>query len=227
MTPPHKRLDEMASNTGSVVPVEDTAEKVAKEVFLLIRKYGNVPYIGSRLTQEDHAIQCAMLARQQGYSEEVIIGALLHDIDHMVGVDQDLEPMVTHELVLGSQDHEIVGEQFLKELGFPDSVTSIVRGHVTVKRYLVFKYPAYFYGLSESSHMHFDGQGGPMSKSEAEDFERHPLFEIFLKMREWDVTAEVRFIKDMDDLHVYEEMCRRVLVKHMRNDKTKEVDFQK
>lgn len=44
---------------------------------------------------------------------------------------------------VGTNAHEIVGEQFLKDLGFPEGVTSFVRGHVDAKRYLVFKYPDY------------------------------------------------------------------------------------
>ena len=64
-------------------------------------------------------------------------------------------------------DHDIVGENFLKELGFPEKVTSFVRGHVQVsienikykwfkrylkaKRYLVYKNPGYHDTLSEAS----------------------------------------------------------------------------
>ena len=40
---------------------------------------------------------------------------------------------------LGIKTHEKVGEDFLKGLGFPKSVTDFVRGHVDAKRYLVFK----------------------------------------------------------------------------------------
>ena len=40
---------------------------------------------------------------------------------------------------LGTRTHEKVGELFLKNLGFPESVTSFVRGHVEAKRYLVYR----------------------------------------------------------------------------------------
>ena len=40
---------------------------------------------------------------------------------------------------LGTRTHEKVGEKFLKNLGFPESVTSFVRGHVDAKRYLVYR----------------------------------------------------------------------------------------
>ncbi|XP_070577883.1 2-amino-1-hydroxyethylphosphonate dioxygenase (glycine-forming)-like [Ptychodera flava] len=205
----------MASNTEFIAPVDITAEKVTRSIFTLFRKHGCSSYIGEAVTQQEHAIQCAMLARKQGYSEEVILGAFLHDIGHMVGIDQGFERMVTGDIVLGSADHEKVGEQFLKELGFPESVTSIVRGHVTAKRYLVFKYQDYYNRLSEASKMTLVHQGGPMSKSEAEEFEKQPQFKAILKMREWDEAAKDTSMK-MDSLPFYEEMCQRVLEKHIQ-----------
>ena len=68
---------------------------------------------------------------------------------------------------MSSVDHDIVGENFLKQHGFPEKVTSFVRGHVQVsmehkkyksfkrylkaKRYLVYKNPGYHDTLSEAS----------------------------------------------------------------------------
>ena len=115
------------------------AEQATKEVFDLFRKYGSRDYIGEPVSQQEHMTQCAMLAEKDGYPDEVILGVFLHDIGHLVGFDGDLPPMGD----VGTNAHEIVGEQFLKDLGFPESVTSFVRGHVDAKRYLVFKYPDY------------------------------------------------------------------------------------
>ena len=115
------------------------AEQTTKEVFDLYRKYGNRDYIGEPVSQEEHMIQCAMLAEKDGYPDEVVLGVFLHDIGHLIGFDKFLPPMGD----VGTHAHEIIGEQFLKDLGFPDGVTSFVRGHVDAKRYLVYKYPEY------------------------------------------------------------------------------------
>lgn len=115
------------------------ADLVTKEVFDLYRKYGHQDYIGEPVSQEEHMIQCAMLAEKEGYSDEVVLGVFLHDIGHLIGFHKALPPMGD----VGTNAHEIVGEQFLKDLGFPDGVTSFVRGHVDAKRYLVHKYPHY------------------------------------------------------------------------------------
>ena len=40
---------------------------------------------------------------------------------------------------IGTRTHEKVGEKFLQNLGFPESVTGFVRGHVDAKRYLVYR----------------------------------------------------------------------------------------
>ena len=51
-----------------------------------------------------------------------------------------MEPMIDLDgTILGTKTHEKVGEDFLKDLGFPKSVTDFVRGHVEAKRYLVYK----------------------------------------------------------------------------------------
>ena len=115
------------------------AESVTREVFDLYRKHGNNDYIGEPVSQREHMTQCAMLAERDGFSNEVVLGVFLHDIGHLIGFDKSLPPMGE----VGTKAHEIIGEQFLKDLGFPDGVTSFVRGHVDAKRYLVCRYPQY------------------------------------------------------------------------------------
>ena len=74
----------------------------------------------------------------QADQHHVVIGAFLHDIGHLIGLENKMEAMGIHGS-LGIKNHEKVGEHFLRGLGFPKSVTDFVRGHVDAKRYLVFK----------------------------------------------------------------------------------------
>ena len=74
---------------------------------------------------------------------QIIIGALLHDIGHLLGLAQDLPRMITQGRELGAQNHECLGGDFLKERCFPQIVCDIVRGHVNAKRYLVVKERGY------------------------------------------------------------------------------------
>ena len=54
-------------------------EEIIYEVFSLYENRGGENYIGERVTQLEHATQCAMLAEQEGYSDDVSnLGTLLH-----------------------------------------------------------------------------------------------------------------------------------------------------
>ena len=59
------------------------------------------------------------------------------------------------------------------------------------KRYLTLRQPGYYQRLSEASRRTLEYQGGVMSEDEADVFERDPLFEVSLRMREWDERAKV------------------------------------
>ena len=117
------------------------AEEITNCVFNLFRKYGENDYIGEPISQQEHMIQCAMLAEKHGYSDAIVLGALLHDIGHLIGLDRSLPSMGDG---VGTENHEVVGEQFLKEQGFGPDVYSFARGHVDAKRYLVFKHSDYY-----------------------------------------------------------------------------------
>merc|ERR1712227_645029 len=100
------------------------------KIFGLFEKWGFENYIGEPVSQLQHAQQAAMLAERDGFGEKVVIGAFLHDIGHLLGLENKLKSMVTDEgEVLGTVNHEQVGETFLQQLGFPPEVTQFVRGH--------------------------------------------------------------------------------------------------
>jgi len=128
-----------------------------------------------------------------------------------------MEKMYNHGLsghkegtTLGTRTHEKVGEKFLKNLGFPESVTSFVRGHVDAKRYLVYRYVDYHASLSRASQMTLIAQGGPMKQEEAEDFEKLEDFQALLEMRRWDEQAKVTGIP-LEDNKYYIDACKKVL----------------
>ncbi|CAB3988692.1 Hypothetical predicted protein [Paramuricea clavata] len=188
----------------------DEQSSIIFNVFSLYKKYGDNDYLGEPVNQLEHAIQCAMLAEKEGYSDEVILGAFLHDIGHLVGKDKNLEDMVTDGVIIGTQNHDKVGENFLKDLGFPKGITDFVRGHVSAKRYLVAKRPGYYDQLSSASKMTLVHQGGPMNNDEAATFEKLENFEAILRMRSWDEQAKVENMI-INPLGKYEAMCKTYL----------------
>jgi len=186
-------------------------ELAVKKIFQLYDKWGNENYIGENVTQLQHAQQAAMLAEKAGFGEDVIIGALLHDIGHLVGLENSLENMTHNGVTLGTVDHDKVGEEFLQNLGFPVEVTQFVRGHVQAKRYLVFKDPTYHNRLTEASKGTLIHQGGPMTENEAAAFEKLTNFKAILQMRNWDECAKDVNISVVENTK-YIEMIKKILV---------------
>ena len=75
------------------------------EIFSYYEKYGDHEY-GEEVTQLEHMIQSAQLAEQEGYDEEVILPAFLHDVGHLVADGENAEKMGTY----GAQSHDKIGE---------------------------------------------------------------------------------------------------------------------
>lgn len=176
------------------------------EIFDLFQKYGDADYIGEDISQIEHAAQAAQLAEEQGFDKEVILAALFHDIGHICVNKTEYLDMGG----FGNQEHEKVGEEFLRRKGFSDRLIALVTNHVAAKRYLTYKYPEYYNKLSEASKQTLEYQGGRMSPEEATSFENDPHFAESIKLREWDEEAKVVGVP-LPDMDRYKQMCLDVL----------------
>jgi phosphonate degradation associated HDIG domain protein len=154
------------------------------EIVKLLRDSGGQAYYGEAVTQLEHALQSAQLARDADAGDDVVVAALLHDIGHL------LDNGRLHEQ-LGVIDHDRAGADFLRARGFPAKIAALVEGHVDAKRYLVATNPAYAAKLSPASVRTLKLQGGPMTAEEAAAFERDPLFRDKLRLRSWDEQAKI------------------------------------
>ncbi|XP_042240157.1 2-amino-1-hydroxyethylphosphonate dioxygenase (glycine-forming)-like isoform X2 [Homarus americanus] len=187
-------------------------EAVVQDVFSLFEQFGEGSYIGEAVTQVQHALQAAHLAQHEGFPVETVLGALLHDIGHMLGLREDRPHMVTEGVVLGIANHEVLGEEYLERLGFPPAVTGFVRNHVKAKRFLVATSPDYYDALSDPSKMTLKHQGGPMTPQEVDAFRAHPQFQAILRMRSWDEKAKDPSAQT-PSLHYYKNLCLAYLKK--------------
>ena len=182
------------------------AIQVSDEIISLYNKYGGELYAGEKVTQLQHMVQAAQLAEEQGYGEEVILAAFLHDIGHIcVSATGDNE-MDGY----GIKDHEEVGAKFLQERGFSQPLISLVVSHVQAKRYLTFKYPEYYAQLSDASKKTLEYQGGTMTAEEAVEFEKSPIVDLIIQMRRWDEEAKIEHLP-VPDLLIYRDMMVRHL----------------
>lgn len=171
----------------------------------LFAQGGQDAYFGEPVTQIEHALQSALLAEQAEADDETVVAAFLHDIGHL------LPPELANGYMdgYGTVDHEKLGADYLRELGFSEKVAQLIEHHVNAKRYLVYKNPAYFARLSEASVKTLEFQGGPMTAEEAAVFEKNPYFKGILLMRTWDEQAKIPNLPT-PGMDYYLDKCRQV-----------------
>lgn len=102
----------------------------------------------------------------------------------------------------GVVDHETLGANFLRKMGFSNKVCRLIASHVNAKRYLTYKFPEYYEQLSEPSKRTLEFQGGKMTPSEAKDFQEDKYFERYIQLRKWDEMAksEIPVVENMDEI---------------------------
>ncbi|MBU3743284.1 MAG: HDIG domain-containing protein [Sediminibacterium sp.] len=186
---------------------QTTALENATQIIALFEKFGNHDYIGENVSQIEHMTQCALLAEQEGFDTDVILGAFLHDIGHLCEHLYQVERMEHFGVV----DHEEIGKKYLQQLGFSEKVTKLVVSHVNAKRYLTYKYPDYYEKLSEASKATLEYQGGKMSDTEASEFENDPNFKLYVAIRRWDDLAKKSNI-EIPSLEKYKQLIVAHLV---------------
>src|ERR1700748_971696 len=181
-----------------ILMTTEQAEKITNEIMDLYAGYGGAEYAGEKVSQLEHMVQAAQLAEAQGFDEEVILAAFLHDVGHISEAakgDNEMDGF-------GIKDHEELGAEFLKEKGFSKKIVRLVESHVEAKRYLTATDPSYYAELSEASRKTLEYQGGPMTREEAEAFKQYPLFPLIIQMRKWDEEAKIEH-KPLPDLQHY------------------------
>lgn len=158
------------------------AHAITEEIMQLFYDHGNEDYDGEPVSQSAHMIQCGMLAIEEGADDELVIGAFLHDIGHLLRHDSSVEEMNG----LGAVNHEGIGAAFLKARGFSERVCAVVDKHVDAKRYLVATEEQYKFKLSPASLQTLAWQGGAMGEEEVAVFKQHPYFKEIIQVRLWD-----------------------------------------
>lgn len=156
------------------------------DLFDLYESKGHEPY-GESITQIEHALQCAALARDERASDAMIVAALFHDVGHLVVGIQHSPDFAIDEV---DDDHEAVGARVLSPL-FGPGVSQPVSLHVTAKRWRCTCDPAYYDRLSEGSKLSLKAQGGLLSDEDCLRFEEHPGFPDALALRTWDDEGKI------------------------------------
>lgn len=154
-------------------------------IFDLFDRHGSRAYTMDRVSQLDHALQCADLACQADHSKAFVAAALLHDIGHMLHRNPPDSAQVERDLF-----HERVGSTWLARY-FKPEITEPIRLHVAAKRYLCARDPGYVQYLSEASVHSLALQGGPMDQREQAAFKASPHHEAAIELRRIDEQAKI------------------------------------
>ena len=157
------------------------------EIIDLFNKYGASDYIGENITQTEHMVQAAMFAEDNGEDLDMIVAALLHDIGHLLEINNKDKQMAD----LGVTNHELVAKEYLLSKNFTEKTACLVGNHVSAKRYLVSKYDQYYDNLSEASKKTLLLQNGKMNNKEMLEFETDPYFKESLRLRGYDDQAKI------------------------------------
>ncbi|MFN8021745.1 MAG: HD domain-containing protein [Acidimicrobiales bacterium] len=174
------------------------------DVVAVLERWGQVFY-DDRVTQLDHARQCASLAERAGAADELVAAALLHDIGHLLELERSQGTIGD----LGvDRWHEQIAAEALAPL-FDEAVLAPVRLHVEAKRYLCSVDPGYLAILSEGSIRSLATQGGPMAADEVVAFERLAGHAEAAELRRWDDAGKVEGL-DVAPLEHFVPLLRRV-----------------
>jgi gamma-butyrobetaine dioxygenase len=152
-----------------------------EELLELYEEKGGELY-GEHVTQLEHGLQCAALARRDGATDELVAAALLHDVGHLVA---DRQSNADFALEREDDDHEALGARILAPI-FGPLVAQPVSLHVMAKRWRCTIDPTYVEQLSPTSKATLRAQGGLLTVEECTRFEHHPGFEAALALRSWD-----------------------------------------
>jgi len=182
------------------------AVQVVNEIMAMYHNHGGEEYTGEKVSQLEHMVQAAQLAEQQGFDDEVILAAFLHDIGHICEAAHGDNEMGGY----GIKSHEEIAARFLAEKGFSEKIIRLVQSHVDAKRYLTCRYPEYYEQLSDASKKTLEYQGGKMTEKEAAVFEKDPLFTLIIQMRKWDEQAKIEG-QPLPQLEYYHQL----LLKHL------------
>jgi gamma-butyrobetaine dioxygenase len=150
------------------------------------RRYG-----GEVVSELEHALQCAELAREGLADEELQLACLLHDVGRYA-VDQSLvaDTLAAKRVGPSARGHHELGADLLAPSA-PERVVWCVRQHADAKRYLCATEPGYLDRLSPASRHTLRLQGGVMSPVEAARFAEHPWMRDAVALRRWDDEAKV------------------------------------
>lgn len=172
------------------------------EIFQAFAERGG-DFYGENVTQLEHALQCALLASEEGASEPLIAAALLHDYGHLFEGRGEAAERDRRDA-----RHEAHGAKALRRWFGPE-VTGPIALHVAAKRYLCAAEPGYELALSPASILSLKLQGGRFTQTQCRHFEARTFSAGAIRLRRWDDSGKA-VGRPTPDLEHYRPLLERV-----------------
>ncbi len=146
-------------------------------------------FYGENVTQLEHALQCALLAREEDAGDNLVAAALLHDYGHLFEGRGDAAEQLGRDA-----RHEAHGARMLRRWFGPE-VTGPIALHVAAKRYLCAAETGYEEALSPASQLSLSLQGGRFTLVQRRHFEARTFASAAIRLRRWDDMGKAAELK--------------------------------
>jgi putative nucleotidyltransferase with HDIG domain len=167
--------------TTNCTSFEVQARQTVQTLFSYLEAQGQGDYIGEPISQLEHSLQAAALAKEAESDDETVIAALLHDVGRFIPSAKDMPKMIAADgTFVVTESHELMGEKYLRGFGFSEKICEIVGAHVWAKRYLTATGEGYWKGLSKSSKVTLDFQVRILLPLHACIAEKIPEFDLLI-----------------------------------------------
>ncbi|KAJ1916417.1 hypothetical protein GGI09_001331 [Coemansia sp. S100] len=156
-----------------------TPEQRVTTVFKLLENGSNKQHIDGKMSQLDQALHVAQLVNKDGAGPETLLAALFQDFGHVCPAPEgsaEADDGDEDEDAKSTIDYKMRGANYLRQLGFPKKTCDLVESDVMGKRYVAVLVPMYEEMISSASKELLKLQGGPFTPTEAQAFEKDPLF---------------------------------------------------
>ncbi len=166
--------------------------------------------IGEDITQMQHALQAAHIAKICEAPPHIIIAMLLHDIGQLLGQDKQ------HNLSIDKlhQSHDDIGAQWMKDNGLPSCVYDIAQYHTLAKVILCDQDSTYLSKLSRASQESYTIQKKKYSIRPELDSDK---MEVILACRKIDDMAKVSNYSP-GSIEMYSDMYKQVISQNYHDD---------
>ncbi|KAJ1913673.1 hypothetical protein GGI09_000872 [Coemansia sp. S100] len=224
----------MSTSTTTMTP-----EKRVSKLFEILEISGKKEHISGNMTQLDHALRVANLAKVEGADEDTILAALMLNTRGItvaippydnVAVGDRIElfwngyDMDTSDTI-GSDEFD---NTFARKLGFSNKTSELVESNTLTKRYLGSMTPEGLESIIPKSmgiitredlvagvRVTIPMWGGPLSPTEMHEFEKDSLFKRKVQLAVWDVAATKTTGDKPPALDTYRDMAIRNLLMSM------------